>query len=112
MLLANAPEKKKPVIRNTHPVMIYLEHDLNAEWEEFSRKNRMSKSQVAREGIQARIRQGDNSFTGGYNTALEDVAEHMKSVEAFKMRFPSGKSFLEFLEEHLASMYREQADGG
>lgn len=110
LLAVNAPEKKKPVLRNTHPVMIYLEHDLNVKWEEFAHMKRTSKSQIAREAIQSRINTKGDPFTSGYNTALEDVAEKLREVEAFQMKFPSGRSFADYADEALATLYREQTD--
>jgi hypothetical protein len=111
LLSVNAPEKKKPTLKNTHPVMIYLETDLNVKWEEYAHKKRTSKSQIAREAIQSRVSGDGDPYTNGYNAALEEVAEKIRSVEAFQMTFPSGKSFAEFAEETIATLYRDQENG-
>lgn len=93
------------------PVMIYIDHGLNAKWEEAARTKRVSKSQLAREGIEIRLNGGD-PFTDGFNHGLASAVEAAHKTDAFKMKFPSGKSFAELLEETVADLYREQEDGG
>jgi len=109
LLAAQNPDKKKRSIRTTQPVMIYLDHDLNAQWEEFAHKNRTSKSQVAREAIQARVNTKGDLFTSGYNTALEDVSKAIAQIEAFKMTFPSGSTFSMYADQALATLHRENS---
>lgn len=111
LIAANpAVVKRKKGLRNTSPVMIYLDDNLNEKWEEFARKNRTSKSQIAREAIQSRINLKIDSFTSGYNTALEEMVVKLNEVEAFKMTFPSGKSFAVYAEEAIAELHRTEQD--
>jgi hypothetical protein len=110
LLTVNSPDKKRSSLKQTYPVMIYLDPDLNIKWEEYAHKKRTSKSQIAREGIQSRINDDGDLFTNGYNSALEDVAQKLRSIEAFRMTFPSGKTFSEFAEETIATLYRDQGN--
>jgi predicted DNA-binding protein len=106
-----APPRKRRAV-NVTPVMIYVDHDLHNRWEEYAHEWAKTKSQLAREALEARLNATSNDYTTGYNDALEHVAKAIGANEAFQMRFPSGRSFAELVDEELAKLHREQKDDG
>lgn len=55
-------------------------------------------AQLVREGVAARL-STENPYNQGFNEGLKRAVEITKSLKASEMRFPSGKSFGELVEE-------------
>jgi hypothetical protein len=90
-------------ISNLKPFMAYLTFDQYARLKRFASKNDVPMAQVIRESIDARIAAGDR-YSHGYNTALKDAMRSVAENKAARMRFPSGKSFADLVNEDLQKL--------
>ena len=108
LLKANNITPKKRGSVSSQPVMIYVDKDLLVKWDEFAYDKQKSKSAIAREALEIRLNGTGNDYTAGFNAGLEAAVDSVSKVEAFKMRFPSGKSFADLLADEVALLYREQ----
>jgi|688.fasta_scaffold387354_3 hypothetical protein len=87
---------KKPL----KPFMAYIQESQHASMEKFSRKNKIPMSQLVREAIEMRISTG-NPYIKGFNDGLNKAINIVSSHKASQMRFPSGKSFAELVNEEI-----------
>lgn len=110
LLKANNATPKKRGLVSTQPVMIYVDKELLVKWEEFAYDKTKSKSAIAREALEARLNGKENDYTSGFNAGLSAAVDAVGKVEAFKMRFPSGKSFADLLVDEVAALYRDQTN--
>jgi hypothetical protein len=90
-------------ISNLKPFMAYLTFDQYARLKRFASKNDVPMAQVIRESIDARIAAGDR-YSHGYNTALKDAMRSVAENKAARMRFPSGKSFADLVNDDLQKL--------
>jgi hypothetical protein len=90
-------------ISNLKPFMAYLTYDQYARLKRFASKNDVPMAQVIRESIDARIAAGDR-YSHGYNTALKDAMRSVAENKAARMRFPSGKSFADLVNDDLQKL--------
>lgn len=97
-------------ISNLKPFMAYLTFEQYGRLKRFSAKNKTPMAQVIRESIDARIADGDR-YSHGYNTALQAAMRVVDSNKAAKMRFPSGKSFAELVNEDIKKLTLESNHG-
>ena len=98
-----------------HPFMVYLEPKEIKRLKRFSTKYKTPMTQVVREAIEARLSVGD-SFTNGFNTGLDKAVEVIKDAQWAQMRFPSGISIAELIDQELKSQKmrffdEEKSDG-
>lgn len=91
------------------PHMTYLTFEQYGRLKRFATKNNTPMAQVIRESIDARIADGDR-YSHGYNTALRDAIRVVEDNKAAKMRFPSGKSFADLVNEDLKKLTLESAN--
>ncbi len=76
----------------------------------FSKLNKIPMAQIMREGLEARLSSG-NQYTNGYNEGLLKAVKVVEGSEAAQMRFPSGKSFAELIEQEISkNIIREVGD--
>ena len=91
------------------PFMAYLDEGDLKRMRAFAKKTKMSMSQIIREGSAMRIA-GENAFAEGYNQGMNKAIAVVHDMEFAKMRFPSGSSFAEAVENELIQhMWREPA---
>lgn len=93
---------------NLKPHMTYLTFEQYARLKRFSTKNNIPMTQVIRESIDARIADGDR-YSQGYNTAIRKAMQVVLENKAAKMRFPSGKSFADLVNEDLKKLTLESS---
>ena len=95
---------------NYKPFMTYLAPKDIVRLKRFSKANKMPMTQIVREGIDARLSSG-NQYTSGFNEGLTKAIKVVAGIEAAQMRFPSGLSFAELVEQEVSkSLMREGAD--
>ena len=82
------------------PFMAYIDETQYNQMKKFCNKNKLAMSQLIREGIQIRITPG-NPYTEGYNAGIKSAMKVVADNKASGMRFPSGKSFAELINEDL-----------
>ena len=92
------------------PHMTYLTYEQYARLKRFSAKNKVPMAQVIRESIDARIADGDR-YSHGYNTALHQAMRVVEENKAARMRFPSGKSFADLVNEDLKKLEIHHEEG-
>lgn len=95
---------------NYKPFMAYLTPKDIVRLKRFSKANKIPMTQIVREGIDARLSSG-NQYTNGFNEGLLKAIKIVGGIEASQMRFPSGLSFAELVEQEVSkSLMREGAD--
>ena len=85
---------------NYRPVMIYLTQPDADRLKRFAKKMRVPVTQIAREAITARISAGDPYVTG-FNDGIEKSIVTIEDWQPAKMRFPSGASFAEVIQQEI-----------
>jgi hypothetical protein len=80
--------------------MAYIEDKQYARMRKFSLFTRIPMSQLIRESIEMRIASGD-PYTSGFNAGLDKAVSVVTANKASQMRFPSGRSFAEIINEEL-----------
>lgn len=83
------------------PFMAYIENTQYTKLRKLSNKAKIPMSQLIREAIDIRV--SDNQYISGFNNGLEHAMKMISQNQASQMRFPSGKSFAELLNEELES---------
>ena len=81
------------------PFMAYIENAQYTKLRKLSNKAKIPMSQLIREAIDIRV--SDNQYVSGFNNGLEHAMKLIAQNQASQMRFPSGKSFAELLNEEL-----------
>lgn len=93
------PSKKKPL----KPFMAYIEDSQHVAMLKYSTKAQIPMSQLVREAISLRIAP-DNPYRAGFNDGLNKAMEVINANKASQMRFPSGKSFAELINEDIEAV--------
>ena len=95
------------------PVMIYLPIEEEQEFKEFAKKNKLTNSQVACEGIKMRI--NGNDYNTGFNDGLQKAVDVVKNMEIAGIRFPSGNSVGDLIENAMLDCFlvenKDETDG-
>ena len=95
---------------NYKAFMTYLNTQDIIRLKKVAKKHKLPMAQIIREAISARLSGGD-PYNAGYNDGLSKAISTVSSIQAAQMRFPSGKSFAELVEEEVAKqMIQEVAD--
>jgi len=84
------------------PFMAYIPAKDHEKLLKLSLKTRVSMTQLVREGIAARLIEG-NPYNQGFNDGLTKAAQSVNDLKASEMRFPSGKSFGELASDAIMS---------
>lgn len=90
------PSKKKPL----KPFMAYIEDSQHVAMMKYAAKAQIPMSQLVREAIAMRIAP-ENPYRSGFNDGLNKAIEVINANKASQMRFPSGKSFAELINDDL-----------
>lgn len=85
------------------PFMTYLTSDQHQKLKKFSKRNNIAISAIIRESTDAFLR-GDDQYSQGYNAGLRKAMQVVEENKASKMRFPSGKSFAELVNDDIRKL--------
>jgi hypothetical protein len=85
--------------------MIYVTPADKEAMTKYSLDNKMTVSQIVREGVRMRL-QG-NDFNTGFNDGLNEAIKIVNSTVGAQMRFPSGKSFADLVSDNLKLAIRD-----
>ena len=85
---------------NYKPFMMYLTPTDADRLKRFAKRMRVPMTQIVREAINSRIAPGDPYVTG-FNNGLDKAVETIEAWQPAKMRFPSGASFAEVLQDEI-----------
>jgi hypothetical protein len=81
-------------------VMTYLEPKDIIQLKAYSKKSRVPMAQVIRESLHSKFAKGD-PFSAGFNDGVNACINKIHDIQGAQMRFPSGKSVAELIEEEL-----------
>jgi hypothetical protein len=87
---------KKPL----KPFMAYIDEAQHTKMMRYAKKANIPMSQLVREAITLRIAP-DNPYRSGFNDGISKAMTLVSANKASQMRFPSGKSFEELINEEL-----------
>lgn len=82
------------------PFMTYFSQKDIIKLKRFSKQSKTPMAQIIREAVEARLSFGD-PYTGGFNAGVKHSIATIGGITAAQMRFPSGKSFAELVQEEL-----------
>lgn len=86
------------------PLMTYLDQgDLNT-LKKYAKKNKTTMAQVIREALQAKFAHGD-PYSAGFNDGIQKCIDTINTIQGAQLRFPSGKSVAELIEEELDKLF-------
>ena len=92
------------------PFMTYMDDADYVKLKKFAKAKRVTMAKILREGLMVRMAEDNpymNGFNEGLNTAVKIIGEH----QASQMRFPSGKSFGELINEEIAHLIMREVEG-
>jgi hypothetical protein len=94
------------------PFMAYISEDVIVNLRRYSKDTNTPMSQLVREGISARITD-DNLFAEGFNQGMTKAISVIHELKFAQMRFPSGASYAERIEDELVKhMWRKPVEEG
>ena len=85
---------------NYKPFLAYLTPSEYAKLKKFAKATKMPMTQVMREAVTLRVASG-NPYIKGFNDGLEEAIKAVNAMPHAQMRFPSGKSFAELVNDDL-----------
>ena len=85
---------------NYKPFMAYFEPKEYLRLKKFAKDSKSSMTQILREAVSQRMA-SSNPYLEGHNDGIESCIVAVNNLQAAQMRFPSGKSFAELVEEEL-----------
>jgi hypothetical protein len=85
---------------NYKPFMAYFDPKEYLRLKKFSKETKTPMAQILREAVAQRMSL-NNPYTSGFNDGIEACIGLVNDLQAAQMRFPSGKSFAELVEEVL-----------
>jgi hypothetical protein len=91
--------------------VVYFDEKTMHRVKQFSKKHGMSMNQLIREGVEQRMTD-DNQYVAGFNDAVKKAMIVVEENNATKMRFPSGKSFAELINEDLERLIKDEVVEG
>jgi len=82
------------------PFLSYLEPGEYTMLKKYSAQTKTSMTQLMREAVTMRVSSGEQ-YLNGYNNGITKAIDVLKANQASNMRFPSGRSFGEIIEDDL-----------
>lgn len=96
--------------KKLRPFMAYIDESQHKKMTRLSKKINIPMSQLVREAINMRLASGD-PYTNGFNEGLNKAVSIVSANKAAQMRFPSGRSFAELVNEEIeAAKMEEQSE--
>jgi hypothetical protein len=92
------------------PFMTYLDDADYVKLKRFARTKKVTMARILREGLEVRMAQ-DNPYLKGFNDGLTAATKVINDHQASQMRFPSGKSFGELINEEIAHLIMREVEG-
>ena len=89
------------------PFMAYIDESQHVNMMRLSKKTKIPMSQLVREAINMRVASG-NPYVNGFNAGLNKAISIVSDNKAAQMRFPSGRSFAELVNEDITNARMEE----
>lgn len=90
------------------PVMVYIEPKELAELKRYAKSTKKTVSQVVREGVSMRLAGDNDPYTQGLREGLNKAMELAQNTKGAQMKFPSGKSFGELVQDEIEAFARSR----
>ena len=90
------------------PFMTYMDDSDYLKLKRFAKAKRVTMAKILREGLMVRMAQ-DNPYITGFNDGLGTAVKIINEHQASQMRFPSGKSFAELINEEIEQARMHEA---
>lgn len=87
--------------------VVYFDESVHRKIKRFAKKAKISMNQLIREGAEQRMANND-PYVQGFNAAVNKAMIVVEENNASKMRFPSGKSFAELINEELERLIKNE----
>ena len=91
------------------PFMAYIDESQHVAMMRLAKKQAIPMSQLVREAINMRVAKGA-PYVSGFNDGLNKAMSIIENNTAAKMRFPSGKSFAELINEEIKAVIMEESN--
>jgi hypothetical protein len=88
--------------------MVYLDPKERDSVKIFSKKEKMSVSQLSREAFQMRMSDSSDLFNSGFNAGLNEAIKIVNNCQGATMMFPSGKSFARVVCDDIEKFLRDK----
>lgn len=96
--------------KNLKPFMAYIQEDELEKLRRYAKDTKTPMTQLIREAISARI-SNDNLFAEGFNQGMTKAIGVIHELQFAQMRFPSGASYAELIEDELVKhMWRKPVE--
>lgn len=89
------------------PFMAYIDESQHTAMMRMSKKQNIPMSQLVREAINMRVAKG-TPYISGFNDGLAKAMSIVEENKASQMRFPSGRSFAELINEEINQARMEE----
>ena len=89
------------------PFMAYLEQAEIDKLKKFSKQTKLPMAQIVREAISQRLANGD-PYQAGFNAGVDKSINAVNNMKSAQMRFPSGRSFAEMIDDELTKLKRRE----
>jgi len=94
---------------NYKPFMTYLTPKDIIRLKRFSKTTKTPMSQIVRDALSAKLASGD-PYTSGFNDGLKKAIDVVSGIQAAQMRFPSGLSFAELVDQEVCKHEMTQGE--
>jgi hypothetical protein len=88
--------------------MVYLDPKERESVKAFSKREKMSVSQLSREAFQMRMSDSSDLFNSGFNAGLNEAIKIVNNCQGATMMFPSGKSFARVVCDDIEKFLRDK----
>jgi hypothetical protein len=88
--------------------MVYLDPKERESVKVFSKREKMSVSQLSREAFQMRMSDSSDLFNSGFNAGLNEAIKIVNNCQGATMMFPSGKSFARVVCDDIEKFLRDK----
>jgi predicted DNA-binding protein len=96
---------------NYMPYMTYIVPADHARLRKLAKKSKKPMAQLVREAISSKLSNND-PYTTGFNEGIQRAIDTVSAMEVTKMKFPSGLSFSELIENELIKQKMIEAEDG
>lgn len=100
--------KKPSRFKTVVPLMVYLDPKERESVKAFSKREKMSVSQLSREAFQMRMSDSSDLFNSGFNAGLNEAIKIVNNCQGATMMFPSGKSFARVVCDDIEKFLRDK----
>lgn len=87
-------------------LVVYMSAEDHRKLESYSKKNKISMTALAREGIEMRMNGDQDPYNRGFNDGIKKAIDITHNAEGAKMAFPSGRTFAQVVCDDIEKFVR------